>query len=48
MHILVFTPTDYIYEHENDVLKKNKTPEAVYLLKVTNKDTTGTIETCSK
>ena len=28
--------------------QKDKTPEVVYLLKVSNKDTTGIIESCTK
>ena len=41
---LVFTLTNYILKHENDVLKKTKLPK---LLKVTNKSTTGITERCS-
>ena len=41
---LVLTLTNHILKHKNEVLKKTKTPEAVYLLKVTNKDTAGIIE----
>ena len=39
--------SDYMLQ-QKWCIEKDKTPEAVYLLKVTNNDTTGIIESCSK
>ena len=44
----MFTLTNYILKHKNNVSKKKKkTLEAGHFLKVSNKDTTGIIESCS-
>ena len=45
---LVFSLADYILEHKDDLLKMKKLPKLRYLLKVSNKDITGIIESCSK
>ena len=43
----VFTLTDYITKRKW-CIEKDKTPEDVFLLKDSNMDTTGIIESCSK
>ena len=45
---LVFSLADYILERKDDLLKMKKLPKLRYLLKVSNKDITGIIESCSK
>ena len=42
----IYVNSDQSY-FETYCIEKGKTPEAVYLLKVSNKDTTEIIEVCS-
>ena len=46
IHTCVHTHWLY-FETQKWCIEKDKTPEAVCLLKVSNKDTTGIIESCS-
>ena len=46
-YMLVFTPTDVTLKQKWCV-EKDETSEAVYFLKVSNKDTIGITESCSK